>query len=99
MFALSAFGTAFAPDFFVFNAARMTGVLAAQIVNLLISKLDTELIANQTLQMIRESWSGQFGWRWMFGAEAVPALIFFFLMFTVPESVRWLVKDGQEEKA
>jgi len=26
-------------------------------------------------------------------------MIFFFLMFTVPESVRWLVKDGQTDKA
>lgn len=75
------------------------GVLSAQIVNLLISKLDKDLIANPSFQMIMESWSGQFGWRWMFAAETVPALIFFILMFTVPESVRWLVKDGQEKKA
>jgi sugar porter (SP) family MFS transporter len=77
----------------------MIGVLAAQIVNLLISKLDTELIASPTTQMIKESWSGQLGWRWMFGAEAIPALIFFILMFLVPESVRWLVKNGQEKEA
>ncbi|MBE0655583.1 MAG: sugar porter family MFS transporter, partial [Bacteroidales bacterium] len=77
----------------------MIGILSAQIANLVISKLDTNLIADPTVQMIRESWSGQYGWRWMFGAELVPALIFFFLMFTVPESVRWLVKDGQVEKA
>jgi sugar porter (SP) family MFS transporter len=77
----------------------MIGILAAQIVNLLISKLDTQLIASPTTQMIRESWSGQLGWRWMFGAEAVPALLFFILMFLVPESVRWLVKNGQEKQA
>ncbi|KPL12655.1 MAG: MFS transporter [Bacteroides sp. SM23_62] len=77
----------------------MIGVLTAQIVNLLISKLDTELIASPTTQMIKESWSGQLGWRWMFGAEAIPALIFFILMFIVPESVRWLVKNGQEKQA
>jgi SP family sugar porter-like MFS transporter len=35
----------------------------------------------------------------MFGAETLPALIFFLLMFFVPESVRWLVKNGQVEKA
>jgi len=77
----------------------MIGLLSAQIINLLISRLDTELIANPSFQMIKESWSGQFGWRWMFGAETIPALLFFILMFTVPESVRWLVKDGQENKA
>ena len=77
----------------------MIGILAAQIVNLLISRVDTELIANPTLLMIKESWSGQLGWRWMFGVEAIPALLFFLLMFLVPESVRWLVKNGQEKKA
>jgi sugar porter (SP) family MFS transporter len=77
----------------------MIGILAAQVVNLLISKLDTNLIASPTTQMIRESWSGQLGWRWMFGAEAIPALLFFILMFLVPESVRWLVKNGQEKQA
>jgi len=77
----------------------MIGLLTAQIVNLLISKLDTQLIADPTLEMIRESWSGQMGWRWMFGAEAIPALIFFTVMFTVPESARWLMKDGQDDRA
>jgi len=75
------------------------GILTAQIVNLLISQMDTNLIADPSIHMIRESWSGQLGWRWMFGAEAIPALLFFILMFTVPESIRWLVKDGQEGKA
>jgi len=77
----------------------MIGILSAQIVNLLISRLDTELIGNPSSQIIRESWSGQYGWRWMFGAEAIPALLFFIFMFIVPESSRWLVKAGQEEKA
>lgn len=75
------------------------GVLSAQIVNLLISKLDPGLVANPTFDVIKSTWSGQYGWRWMFGAEAVPALVFFALIFIVPESVRWLIKDGQEEKA
>jgi sugar porter (SP) family MFS transporter len=35
----------------------------------------------------------------MFGVEAVPALLFFVLMFFVPESSRWLVKNNQETKA
>jgi sugar porter (SP) family MFS transporter len=75
------------------------GVISAQIVNLIISKLDTELIASPTALMIQNSWSGQYGWRWMFAAEAIPALLFFTLMFAVPESIRWLVKDGQESRA
>ena len=29
-------------------------------------------------------------WRWEFGVAAVPAVLFFFLLFGVPESARWL---------
>jgi SP family sugar porter-like MFS transporter len=48
---------------------------------------------------ILPTWNGQRGWRWMFGAETLPAFLFFLLMFFVPESPRWLVKYGREELA
>jgi MFS family permease len=48
---------------------------------------------------VEATWNGQLGWRWMFGAETVPAFLFFLLMFFVPESPRWLVKYGHAEKA
>ncbi|MBN1895624.1 sugar porter family MFS transporter [bacterium] len=38
-------------------------------------------------------------WRWMFGVETLPALVFFLLLFFIPESPRWLVKTGREEEA
>ena len=34
---------------------------------------------------------GDIDWRWMFGVEALPALAYFFLLFLVPRSPRWLV--------
>jgi len=71
------------------------GVLAAQVVNWLISLYDTGLADNATAEMIVASWNGQYGWRWMFAAEALPAGMFFLLMFFVPESPRWLIKNGQ----
>jgi sugar porter (SP) family MFS transporter len=77
----------------------MLGVLMAQLANWQISLLDHNLPVDATTGMIAESWSGLYGWRWMFGAETLPACIFFVLMFFVPESVRWLVKDGQREAA
>ena len=48
---------------------------------------------------ISPTWNGLKGWRWMFGAETVPALLFFLLMFFVPESPRWLVRYGRNEEA
>jgi SP family arabinose:H+ symporter-like MFS transporter len=38
-------------------------------------------------------------WRGMFGAEMIPAAAFFFLLFLVPESPRWLVQAGREAEA
>lgn len=31
-------------------------------------------------------------WRWMLGVEAIPALIYFLALFTVPRSPRWLIQ-------
>ncbi|MDO5617596.1 sugar porter family MFS transporter [Kocuria sp.] len=38
-------------------------------------------------------------WRWMFGVEALPAAIFILLLFTVPESPRWLFLKGRTDLA
>jgi SP family sugar porter-like MFS transporter len=72
------------------------GILAAQIVNWLIAQPVPE---GASAEYIVSSWNGQDGWRWMFGAETVPALLFFLLMFFVPESPRWLIKYGRDDQA
>ena len=72
------------------------GILAAQLTNWLIAR---PVPPGATAADILASWNGQTGWRWMFGAEAVPAVLFFLLMFLVPESPRWLVKNGRGEAA
>jgi len=77
----------------------MIGILAAQTANWRISLLDTEMPANATAEIIKQSWNGQMGWRWMFGLQVIPATIFFVMMILMPESVRWLVKNGQDAKA
>lgn len=38
-------------------------------------------------------------WQWMIMAEAIPAFLFSVLMFTMPESPRWLVKQGRDADA
>lgn len=42
---------------------------------------------------------GDNNWRWMLGVEAIPAVIYFLLLFAVPESPRWLFGKGQTGRA
>ncbi|HBQ82082.1 MAG TPA: MFS transporter [Bacteroidales bacterium] len=72
------------------------GVLAAQLTNMIIAQ---PVPLDATDAMIRDSWNGQMGWRWMFWACAIPASLFFILMWLVPESPRWLTKAGKTDKA
>jgi len=44
-------------------------------------------------------WVLETGWRWMMLSLTIPALAFFYLSFSVPESPRWLVKTGRIDKA
>ena len=67
--------------------AIVTGFLVVYFVNY--------FIALQGDQM----WNEQFGWRWMFGSEALPALLLLVLLFLVPESPRWLTKQNRSEEA
>ena len=38
-------------------------------------------------------------WRGMLGLETLPAIMFFIIIFFIPESPRWLILKGKEEKA
>jgi sugar porter (SP) family MFS transporter len=38
-------------------------------------------------------------WRWMLGVQALPSLVYFVMVFAVPESPRWLIKKGETTKA
>jgi len=50
------------------------------------------------------AWVGSLGldrhaWRWMLGIETVPAVLWFLLLFAVPESPRWLVMQQRLDEA
>lgn len=46
-----------------------------------------------------EAWNVATGWRWMFASESLPALLLLGFLFFVPESPRWLMKQGRVEQA
>lgn len=60
------------------------GLSAAYFSNYLILKLVEDPLTN---------------WRWMLGAEVLPSVIYFILIFFIPESPRWLIMHNQDEKA
>ena len=72
------------------------GILLAQYINWYLVR---NLPPSATDEFIKNSWFGQQGWRWMFGLTAVPSVLFFLGMFLVPESPRWLAKNGKPDLA
>ena len=46
-----------------------------------------------------EAWGLATGWRWMLASEAIPALIFFTLMLSAPDTPRWFVLKGRKAEA
>ena len=65
------------------------GILAAQIINWRIAQ---PVPPGASTTEIMSSWNGQMGWRWMFFACVIPSILFFVMMWFVPESPRWLAK-------
>jgi len=46
-----------------------------------------------------DSWIAETGWRYMFASNAIPAALFGFLLFFVPETPRHLALIGRDDKA
>lgn len=42
---------------------------------------------------------GKWNWRWMLGLEALPAILYYFGLFIVPRSPRWLMTQNKKEEA
>jgi sugar porter (SP) family MFS transporter len=72
------------------------GIQAAQFVNWWLGRDMPKGLSGDALL---HSWYVLQGWRWMFGLTAVPSMLFFLGMFAVPESPRWLAKNGKPDRA
>ncbi|MER2490839.1 sugar porter family MFS transporter [Catenovulum sediminis] len=70
----------------------------------IISGLTGAFLSNYMLAEISGSalntlWMGYDTWRWMFWVELIPASIFLFALFFIPESPRFLVAKNKTQKA
>jgi len=68
----------------------ITGLTAAFVVNYFLAQS-----AGNSLGQL----AGTEAWRWMYLAQAAPALVFLVALFFIPESPRYLVSRGREEEA
>ena len=69
----------------------ITGLTAAFVVNY--------FLAASAGQSTASFWAGIEAWRWMYLMQAVPAAIFLVALFLIPESPRYLVSKGQQDRA
>lgn len=78
------------------SPARMRGrLVAVQQFNIVLGCL----LAFLSNYLISQAGLGANDWRCMLGVVAVPAVIFFLLLFLIPNSPRWLVAKGRLEEA
>jgi sugar porter (SP) family MFS transporter len=68
--------------------AIVSGILGAQIFDWQIGTRGARIFSGS---LSTTAWNAQYGWRWMFTAVAVPAVLLFLLAGIIPESPRWLM--------
>jgi SP family arabinose:H+ symporter-like MFS transporter len=71
----------------LYQLGIVVGILAAVFVNMLIQRVGDE------------AWNISSGWRWMFFAGVVPAILFGLMILPAVESPRWLMKMGRRDQA
>ncbi len=86
------------------SPARYRGMLTsiqqiAIISGLFAAFLSNYLLAGEAAGSTNTLWMNYEAWRWMFWIELVPAFLFFFMLWFIPESPRFLVSSGATDKA
>ena len=79
----------------LYQLAVTMGLLLAYLINYVILSNSDAGFATPFLQRVFSSEM----WRGMLGSETVVALAFFFIIFFIPESPRWLMVKGRDERA
>lgn len=119
LYTISALGSAWAGDPWVFAAFRFIGGLGvgastvaapAYVSEIAPAEKRGQLVALYQFNIVFGiliaflsnyllSGLGENAWRWMIGVEAIPAVIYTFMVLTVPRSPRWLLSQGREAEA
>ncbi len=82
------------------SPARLRGrFVSLNQITIILGMLVVSIVNWQIASADDEAWNVSVGWRWMLASETLPALLFLGFLFLVPESPRWLVKQGREEEA
>ena len=76
--------------------AIVIGILLAQIVNWIIAR---PVPAGLSPDAALHTWNVQYGWRWMFTAVVLPAIVFTLASLFIPESPRWLLTRSRDKEA
>jgi SP family arabinose:H+ symporter-like MFS transporter len=71
----------------LYQLGIVVGILAAVLVNMIIQRMGDE------------TWNTVHGWRWMFLAGLVPAVLFAAMILPAVESPRWLLRAGRRDEA
>ena len=132
LYAVSAIGSALAPNFIFLVIARMIGGLGVgasliiapmYIAEISPPKMRGQMVSFNQLNIVvgitvafftnylilqfgksDASWAqalkfDEYNWRWMLGLETLPALLYFFGLFLVPRSPRWLIMKEEFDEA
>lgn len=79
--------------------AIISGMLAVYFLNYFIAEHGQAVDRAAAAASAAAPWNVEYGWRWMFGSGIMPSGIFLLLLCFVPESPRWLIKNGCVSKA
>jgi len=74
--------------------AIVGGIAATSFINYLIAHAKGDPAAVEV-----QAWLTEQGWRWMSATGILPAVLFGLLIFTIPESPRWLIERRLEDRA
>ena len=84
----------------LYQLAVTVGFLLAYLANWVIdSNINTSLALGDPNLSLWERMMNTEAWRGMLGSETLPALLFFLVIFFIPESPKWLILKGKMDKA